>query len=61
MRDWKPKALWDEVRRTVRDWMERDDDEGEKAQDPSFMFHVLFTVPLLLGLYAMMTMMSRHA
>lgn len=57
MRDWKPKTLWDALLRTVQGWMEPDDEEGEKAQDPSLMFHLLFTVPLLLGLYAM----ARHA
>jgi len=59
MRDRKPKSLWDELRRAFHGWMK--DDEGEhreQASDPSFMFHVLFTAPLLLGLFAMMT---RHA
>ncbi len=58
MRDWKPKTLWDELLRTVQGWMQpEEDEEGEKAQDPSLMFHLLFTVPLVLGLYAM----ARHA
>lgn len=55
MKDWNPKALWDELRRAFHGWMEgEDDDEGEKAQDPALMFHMLFTVPLLLGLFVMM-------
>ncbi len=58
MRDWKPKTLWDELLRAVQGWMQpEEDEEGEKAQDPSLMFHLLFTVPLLLGLYAM----ARHS
>ena len=55
-RDWNPKSLWDELVRAFHGWMDGDDEEeGEQAQDPAFMFHLLFTVPLLLGLYAMMT------
>ena len=57
MRDWKPKTLWDELVRTVHGWIEREDEEGEQAQDPSWLFHLLFTAPLLLGLYAM----ARHS
>jgi len=55
MRDWDPKSLWDEVRRAFHGWIDEEDDEGEQAQDPSFVFHLLFTAPLLLGLFAMMT------
>ena len=58
MRDWDPKTLWDELMRTVQGWMEPEDEEGEKAQDPSLMFHLLFTVPLLLGLFAMLARRS---
>jgi hypothetical protein len=54
MRNWNPKSLWDELKRAFHGWMDGDD-EGEKAQDPSLMFHLLFTAPLLLGLFAMMT------
>lgn len=53
-----PKTLWDELLRAFHGWMNPDEDEGEQAQDPSLMFHLLFTVPLLIGLY---TMMTRHA
>ena len=59
MRVQKPKSLWDELRRVFHGWMEDDDgDQREQASDPSFVFHLLFTAPLLLGLFAMMT---RHA
>ena len=59
MRDWKPKSLWDELRRALHGWMK--DDEGEQreqASDPSLMFHMIFTAPVLLGLFVMMT---RHS
>ena len=58
-KDWDPKSLWDELVRAFHGWMGNEDEEGEKAQDPTFMFHMLFTVPLLLGLYLMMT--TRHS
>lgn len=53
MKDWKPKSLWDELRRALHGWMDEDDDEGEHAQDPTLMFHLLFTAPLLLGFFMM--------
>jgi len=49
MRHRKPKTLWGEVRAALG-FPEPDDDEGEKAQDPAFLFHLLFTVPLLISL-----------
>ena len=55
----EPKSLWHELVRAFQGWMDgHEDEEGEKAQDPGLLFHLLFTAPLLLGLYAMMT---RHA
>lgn len=59
MSDRKPKSLWEELVAAFHGWMGEDDEEGEKARDPSLMFHLLFTVPLLLGLWAMMA--TRHA
>jgi hypothetical protein len=56
MRDWNPKSLWDELLRAFHGWMDEQDDE--QARDPTFLFHLLFTAPLLLGILAMMT---RHA
>jgi hypothetical protein len=57
-KDRNPKSLWDELVRAFHGWLDADDDEGEKARDPAFLFHLFFTAPLLLGLFAMMT---RHA
>jgi len=51
MRHRKPKTLWGEVRAAFG-FPERDDDEGEKARDPALLFHLLFTVPLLISLMA---------
>ena len=54
-KDWDPKSLWDELVRAFHGWMDDEDDEGEQAQDPGFMFHLLFIAPLLLAVFAMMT------
>ena len=46
MKPWNPKTMWRRVRRSVRDWMEPE--EAEPA-DPSLMFHLTFTMPLVIG------------
>ena len=58
MADRKPKTLWEELRRAIDDWMggERDG-EGEQADDPSLLFHLSFTAPLLIAAIAL----ARHA
>jgi hypothetical protein len=60
MADQKPKHLWDELRRAIDDWMlgERDrEGEGEQADDPTLLFHLCFTAPVVIGVLALM----RHA
>jgi hypothetical protein len=51
MRHRKTKTLWGELRAALG-FPEPDDDEGEKAQDPALLFHLLFTIPLLIALVA---------
>jgi hypothetical protein len=51
MRDRKARALWQKLRRAVRGWIDGDHDAG----DPAFMFHLLITAPLLVGLLATLT------
>lgn len=46
-----PKSLWDELRSFIG-WVDEDDDEGEQAQDPALLFHLLFTVPLVVTMLA---------
>lgn len=58
-RDWRPKSLWDELLRAFHGWMDEQDDE--QTQDPALVFHLLFTVPLVLGIFAAMTAIARHA
>lgn len=47
----KPRSLWDEVR-ALMGWSEEEDEEGEQAQDPALLFHLLFTVPLVITVFA---------
>jgi hypothetical protein len=50
MRDWDPKSLWDESRKTFQG---PGDDDDEQSSDPTLLFHMLVTAPLLLALIAM--------
>jgi len=50
MSHWNPKAIWDELLRTLRG---ADEDRDDQAADPNLLFHLLFTAPLLLSLLAM--------
>jgi hypothetical protein len=50
MSEWDPKSLWDELRKAFQDWTH--DDEGPSS-DPSMLFHLMLTVPLLIALIAM--------
>lgn len=51
MSDWNPKSIWDELKRTFRGWT---DDDEEQSSDPTLLFHMTFTAPLLIGLLVMM-------
>ena len=51
MRKWDPKSLWNQLCEAFRGWM---DEEREQATDPSLAFHMTFTAPLLILLFAMM-------
>lgn len=53
MRDRNPKTLWEELRAFIG-FADEDDDEGEQAQDPALLFHLLFTVPLVITVFTMM-------
>jgi hypothetical protein len=48
MKDPEPKTLWDELRQAFDDWMGNDPEQAE--DDPSLLFHLLLTAPLLMGL-----------
>lgn len=51
MRDWNPKSLWDELRRTLQGWIDEEDEE--QSADPTLLFHLLFTAPLIIGILVM--------
>ena len=60
MADWDPKHLWDELRRAIDDWMVGDregEGEGEQADDPTLLFHLTYTAPIVIALIALL----RHA
>jgi hypothetical protein len=50
MSDWNPKSFWDELKRTFQGWTE---DDEEQSSDPTLLFHLMFTAPLLIGVLAM--------
>jgi hypothetical protein len=50
MSDWNPKGLWDELKRTFQG---ASDDDEEQSGDPTLLYHMMFTAPLLIGLLAM--------
>lgn len=50
MKEWDPKSFWDELRKAFRDWTE---DDEEQSTDPSMLFHLIFTVPLVIAIIAM--------
>jgi hypothetical protein len=45
MKPWNPKTVWRRVRNSVRDWMQPE----EAEPDPSLLFHLAFTMPLVIG------------
>ena len=51
MRNRHPRNLWEELRAFIG-IPDDDDDEGEQAQDPALLFHLLFTVPLVITVFA---------
>jgi hypothetical protein len=52
MKDWDPKSLWDELRRTLQGWMNEDE---EQSSDPTLLFHMMVTAPLVIGLLIMVS------
>jgi hypothetical protein len=50
MSHWDPKSLWDELKRTFQS---SSDDDEEQSTDPTLLFHMMFTAPILIGLLAM--------
>jgi hypothetical protein len=47
----KPDGLWDQLLRKVNSWLDDDldDDEEQASEDPSLVFHLMLTAPLVIG------------
>lgn len=43
------ETLWDQLLRAFDDWLGDEDDE-QAGDDPSLMFHLMLTAPLIIGL-----------
>jgi hypothetical protein len=54
MKEWDPKSVWDELRKTLRSWSgEKDEEDERQTIDTSLLFHLMLTVPLLLALLSL--------
>lgn len=60
MGQWQPERVWQSVRRRVREWMGVDDSpeagsgENEEEADPSMLFHLSVTAPIVIALLILM-------
>ena len=51
MKNLRPDGLWDQLLRKVNSWLDDDldDDDEQASEDPSLMFHLMLTAPLVIG------------
>src|SRR5690349_1099070 len=62
MNGWNPKSLWRELRQRLDDWMDGDvEGDPEQADDPTLLYHLCFTAPLVLGLILMVRRARRSS
>lgn len=51
-----PESLWGQLLRAVNQWLDDEDDEQpseeEASEDPSLMFHLMLTAPVVIGILA---------
>lgn len=47
----KRESLWDQLLRAFDDWLD-DGDEEQASDDPSLLYHLMLTAPLIIGLLA---------
>jgi hypothetical protein len=47
----RPEGLWDQLLRKVNSWLDDDLDEDDEqaSEDPSLLFHLMLTAPLVIG------------
>ena len=55
MKEWNPKNVWDELRKTIASWTreEEEEDDDRRSIDVSLLFHLMLTVPLLIAILSM--------
>ena len=58
MNDWQPGQVWESVRRRVRAWWGTDEghdaESNEEEADPSMLFHLSVSAPIVIGLLILM-------
>ena len=57
MADWQPGSVWEALRQRVMEWMdagENDPSSNEDEADPTLMFHLAVTAPMVIGLLILM-------
>jgi hypothetical protein len=56
--DWQPERVWESVRRRVLEWMGVDEghdgQSNEEEADPTLLFHMSVSAPLLIALLMLM-------
>jgi len=54
MKEWDPKSVWDELRKTFETWTGEDDEKDDRQSlDVSLLFHLMLTVPLLIAILSL--------
>ena len=55
MKEWNPKSVWNELRKTLQSWTREDgeDDDDRRSIDVSLLFHLMLTEPLLIAILSM--------
>ena len=58
MADWQPGRVWESVRQRVLEWIGADDphdaSSNEDEADPTLMFHLAVTAPVVIGVLILM-------
>jgi hypothetical protein len=58
MADWQPGGIWESLRQRVLDWIGADDardaSPDEDEVDPTLMFHLAVTAPVVIGVLVLM-------
>jgi hypothetical protein len=56
MKEWNLKDLWDEVKKAFQGAPgDNDEKQRQTSIDPSLQYHLMFTIPVVLGLLLLST------